>query len=165
MALMGNKRINIYILKLLCLLGDLDIWISSIRPHLHKRGAIVSTVYHVRERHFISTWCKHPICLQKSNIFRGFKEIFHVFFFVVFQASRGKKLREKRSKNSRKNSQGPVSWMLNILLLFVTPPIDELNYCALHHIQGVRGQSVFLNWALTESNIQVRFYLKVVLKS
>ena len=88
-----------------------------------------------------------------------------MFFFVVFQASRGKKLREKRSKNSRKNSQGPVSWMLNILLLFVTPPIDELNYCALHHIQGVRGQSVFLNWALTESNIQVRFYLKVVLKS
>ena len=87
-------------------------------------------------------------------------------FSVVFQANNsGKKLREKRSKNSRKNSQGPVSWMLNILLLFVTPPIDELNYCALHHIQGVRGQSVFLNWALTESNIQVRFYLKVVLKS
>ena len=32
-------------------------------------------------------------------------------------------------------------------------------------IQGVRGQSGFFNWALTERNIQVKLYLKVVLKS
>ena len=32
-----------------------------IRPHLHKRGAIIRTVYHVRERCLISSWCKHPI--------------------------------------------------------------------------------------------------------
>ena len=32
-------------------------------------------------------------------------------------------------------------------------------------IQGVRGQSGFFNWALRERNIQVRLYLKVVLKS
>ena len=32
-------------------------------------------------------------------------------------------------------------------------------------IQGVRGQSVFFNWALTERNKQVRLYLKGVLKS
>ena len=31
-------------------------------------------------------------------------------------------------------------------------------------VQGVRGQSGFFNWALTERNIQVRLYLKVVLK-
>jgi hypothetical protein len=33
----------------------------GIRPHLHERGAIIRAVYHVRERRFISTWCKHPI--------------------------------------------------------------------------------------------------------
>ena len=33
------------------------------------------------------------------------------------------------------------------------------------HLQGVRGQSVFFNWALRERNIQLRVYLKVVLKS
>ena len=32
-------------------------------------------------------------------------------------------------------------------------------------IQGVRGQSGVFNWALRERNIQVRLYLKVVLKS
>ena len=32
-------------------------------------------------------------------------------------------------------------------------------------VQGVRGQSGFFNWALTERNIQVRLYLKVVLNS
>jgi len=32
-------------------------------------------------------------------------------------------------------------------------------------VQGVRGQSGFFNWALTERNIHVRLYLKVVLKS
>ena len=32
-------------------------------------------------------------------------------------------------------------------------------------VQGVRGQSGFFNWALRERNIQVRLYLKVVLKS
>ena len=31
-------------------------------------------------------------------------------------------------------------------------------------IQGVRGQSGFFNWALTEINIQVTLYLKVFLK-
>ena len=35
--------------------------VSTIRPHLHERGAIVRAVYHVRERRFISTWFKHPI--------------------------------------------------------------------------------------------------------
>ena len=30
---------------------------------------------------------------------------------------------------------------------------------------SVRGQSVFFNWALKERNIQVRLYLKAVLKS
>ena len=33
------------------------------------------------------------------------------------------------------------------------------------YLQGVRGQSGFFNWALRERNIQVRLYLKVVLKS
>ena len=33
------------------------------------------------------------------------------------------------------------------------------------YVQGVRGQSGFFKWALTERNIQVRLYLKVVLKS
>ena len=32
-------------------------------------------------------------------------------------------------------------------------------------LQGVRGQSGFFNWALRERNIQLRLYLKVVLKS
>ena len=32
-------------------------------------------------------------------------------------------------------------------------------------LQGVRGQSGFSNWALRERNIQVKLYLKVVLKS
>ena len=32
-------------------------------------------------------------------------------------------------------------------------------------LQGVRGQSGVFNWALRERNIQVRLYLKVVLKS
>ena len=35
--------------------------LDLIRPHLHERGAIIRAVYHVRERRFISTWCKHPI--------------------------------------------------------------------------------------------------------
>ena len=38
----------------------------------------------------------------------------------------------------------------------------ELRY---NHVQGVRGQSGFFKWALRERNIQVRLYLKVVLKS
>jgi hypothetical protein len=32
-------------------------------------------------------------------------------------------------------------------------------------LQGVRGQSGFFNWALTERNIPVRLYLKIFLKS
>ena len=41
-----------------------------------------------------------------------------------------------------------------------------LNTTTNHNIlQGVRGQSGFFNWALRERNIQVRLYLKVVLKS
>ena len=42
------------------------------------------------------------------------------------------------------------------------------NYCIIYIViilKGVRGQSGFFNWALTERNIQVRLYLKVVLKS
>ena len=35
----------------------------------------------------------------------------------------------------------------------------------LYVLQGVRGQSGFFNWALRERNIQVRLYLKIVLKS
>ena len=40
--------------------------------------------------------------------------------------------------------------------------IHKITYLFL--VQGVRGQSVFFNWALRERNIQVRLYLKVVLK-
>ena len=36
---------------------------------------------------------------------------------------------------------------------------------AKYYLQGVRGQSGFFKWALRERNIQVRLYLKVVLKS
>ena len=32
-----------------------------IRPHLHKRGAIIRAVYHVREWRFKSNWFKHPV--------------------------------------------------------------------------------------------------------
>ena len=32
-------------------------------------------------------------------------------------------------------------------------------------IKGIQGQSVFFNWALTERNVRVRLYFKVVLNS
>ena len=35
--------------------------LTPIWPHLHKRGAIVRAVYHVRELRFILTWFMHPI--------------------------------------------------------------------------------------------------------
>ena len=44
-------------------------------------------------------------------------------------------------------------------------PKEILNFGSLCLIQGVRGQSGFFNWALRERNIQIRLYLKVVLKS
>ena len=43
--------------------------------------------------------------------------------------------------------------------------ICEIEFNTITDIQGVRGQSGFFNWALRERNIQVRLYLKVVLKS
>ena len=44
-------------------------------------------------------------------------------------------------------------------------PLFHLLQSVFMYIQGVRGQSGFFNWALRERNIQVRLYLKVVLKS
>ena len=44
----------------------------------------------------------------------------------------------------------------------VFPEQEIFRFCM--SIQGVRGQSVFFNLALRERNIQVRLYLKVVLK-
>ena len=46
--------------------------------------------------------------------------------------------------------------------IFWASPLAPTDFEAL---QGVRGQSVFFNLALRERNIQVRLYLKVVLKS
>ena len=60
---------------------------DPIRPHLHKRGAIIRAVYHVRERRFISTWCKHPILFSvflfhtnRGHILDFFKYIFLIQF-------------------------------------------------------------------------------------
>ena len=52
-------------------------------------------------------------------------------------------------------------------LLEVRTKIHTLGvtYVLSTYVQGVRGQSGFFNWALTERNIQVRLYLKIVLKS
>ena len=46
---------------------------------------------------------------------------------------------------------------------FLTPRL--VSSMPFQNLQGVRGQSGFFYWALRERNIQVRLYLKVVLKS
>ena len=52
---------------------------QPIRPYLHQRGAIIRAVYHVREWHFISTWCKHPIAIHMYSV--------HPVWFKYFQTS------------------------------------------------------------------------------
>ena len=47
--------------------------LGQYSPTFAKGGHKVHAVYHVRERHFISPWCKHPIVSSKDRTTHWFK--------------------------------------------------------------------------------------------
>ena len=82
-----------------------------------------------------------------------------------------------RLSSTSRGTKEPFIYYVSIILVILDPtPHGSYKWIIMHEkcgrpdnngfqLQGVRGQSGFFNWALTERNIQVRLYLKVVFKS